>query len=99
INKKKKMAASFSFSKPSLAMIMKVAVMVALVLVATVADGQSCNTHLSGLNVCGEYVCQANAFATRFALPLGFPLAATSLLFHAADYMKRHGGRSRRWDI
>ncbi|XP_018476792.1 stamen-specific protein FIL1 [Raphanus sativus] len=50
------MAASSSSSKSSLAMLMKVAMLVALVLVATVADGQSCNRHLSGLNVCGEFV-------------------------------------------
>ncbi|VVB15677.1 unnamed protein product [Arabis nemorensis] len=49
------MAASSSSSKSSLATIMKVAVMVALVLVVTV-DGQSCNVHLSGLNSCGEFV-------------------------------------------
>ncbi|ESQ43311.1 hypothetical protein EUTSA_v10015124mg [Eutrema salsugineum] len=49
------MAASSSSSKSSLATIMKVAVMVVLVLVVTV-DGQSCNVHLGGLNVCGEFV-------------------------------------------
>ncbi|CAG7880227.1 hypothetical protein BRARA_C01441 [Brassica rapa] len=50
------MALSSSSSKSSLAMIMKVAALVALVLVATEVDGQSCNRHLSGLNVCGEFV-------------------------------------------
>ncbi|CAN7066355.1 unnamed protein product [Brassica rapa subsp. trilocularis] len=49
-----KMVSISSSSKSST--IMKVVVMVAVVLVATVVDGQSCNTHLSGLNVCGEFV-------------------------------------------
>ncbi|AED96178.1 unnamed protein product [Arabidopsis thaliana] len=49
------MAASSKYSSMSF---MKVAMMVALVLVvaATVVDGQSCNAQLSTLNVCGEFV-------------------------------------------
>ncbi|CAN8252684.1 unnamed protein product [Cochlearia groenlandica] len=35
---------------------MKMVVTVALVLVVTTVNGQSCNTHLSGLNACGEFV-------------------------------------------
>ncbi|CAN8302201.1 unnamed protein product [Cochlearia groenlandica] len=43
------MAAS---SKSSLVMLMVTLVLV----VVTMVDAQSCNVHLSGLNVCGEYV-------------------------------------------
>ncbi|EOA14892.1 hypothetical protein CARUB_v10028221mg [Capsella rubella] len=49
------MADSSSSSK---SIIMKVAVMVIMLVVVatTVVNGQSCNTQLSGLNVCGEFV-------------------------------------------